>query len=130
MIVPALIGFGLLAALSGQTAAVLIAGTGVVAILFFALFYLSARLLQFLFLIVDQDAGIIESLQRSWALTRGKAGTVMVVYLAQFAVFLGGIVAFCFGAILAWPLGSLLRAVMYLALVGSTRKQEPIVYLE
>ena len=131
MVLPVLVGLGLVAAVRDQAAAFIIVGIAVGASLFFMLFYLSARLLQFLFLIIDRDAGFFDSLRSSWALTRGRAGMVMVVFLAQFTVMLAGILAFCVGAIFAWPLASLLRVVLYLGLAGSTAKrQPPVLFLE
>lgn len=77
----------------------------------------------YFYLIIDQNAGVIDSLQRSWSVCRGSLGTITLVFFVQFAIYLAGLIACLVGSIFAWPLGSLLIPVTYLALAetGSSR---------
>lgn len=83
-------------------------------------FYLSARLMQFYFVIVDRNAGVIESLQTSWLLTKNRVSTLILVYLLQTTINLAGLLACCVGLVFALPLSNLLLAVTYQALTGQT----------
>jgi uncharacterized membrane protein len=109
--------FGLLGRESAGGLAFLVIGIAMTTIL---AFYLSARLMVYFYLIVDRDAGAIESLQLSWDLTRNKAGTMFVVMILALAVYIAGILAFCVGIIFSLPLAFLMFTVTYLALVGNT----------
>ena len=55
--------------------------------------YLMIRLSLFYYLIIDRDAGVIDSLGQSWQLTRNQAGMLVVVYLLTFAITLAGLLA-------------------------------------
>jgi len=90
-------------------------GCGLAAVL---LLYLVARLMQFYYLVIDRDLGVMESIQRSWQLTTDRAATIMLVYLLQICVFMAGLIACCVGLIFAWPLCALINVVTYLALTG------------
>jgi hypothetical protein len=82
--------------------------------------YVGIRLLQFYFVVIDRNAGVIECLRTSWYLTRNQVPTLILVYLLQMAIVLAGLLAFCVGLIFAIPLASLLLAVTYQALTGQT----------
>jgi hypothetical protein len=86
------------------------------------LLYLSARLMQFYFLVIDRDAGVVDSIQRSWRYTRGHAGTIILVYLTEVAVFVAGLLACCVGWIFAIPFNNLLSVVVYLSLFGVEKR--------
>jgi hypothetical protein len=95
--------------------------------------YLTARLMQFYYLVIDRHAGILESIQWSWQLTRGRASTIILVYLLQICVALAGLLACCIGVIVAWPVSSMLVVVTYLALSELPKPVEqppPIVWAE
>jgi hypothetical protein len=68
------------------------------------------------YLIFDRGAGVWESVQGSWHLTRGQVATVILVYLAHLTVNFAGLLAFCVGLVFTLPLTSLLLAVTYQAL--------------
>ena len=80
--------------------------------------YGMARLMQYYFLIIDQDAGVVDSIQRAWELTRGRAGTIIVIFLLQIVITFAGVLALCVGLVFAVPLSNLLQVVTYVALIG------------
>jgi membrane-anchored glycerophosphoryl diester phosphodiesterase (GDPDase) len=92
----------------------------IVALFVSVAFYISTRLLQFYFVVIDRNAGVIESLRTSWSLTRNHVANLILVYLLQTAIILAGFLAFCVGLVFALPLSSLLLAVTYQALTGQT----------
>jgi hypothetical protein len=118
--------------LAGAIAAVLREQSGVVVAVMISavvgimvlMLYLIARLWQFYFLVMDRDAGVIESINLSWQMTRGHAGTIILVYLSQAVFVLVGALMFCVGLIVAVPFSSMLLAVTYLSLVGSPKGAE------
>ena len=123
MLVPVFLGFVVSLAASGlianQSAAgilIFLIGIAVATIL---AGYLTARLIMCFFLIVDRDAGAIESLLQAWELTRNKAGTMFLVLLLAFAVYMAGILALCVGLIFSLPLACLMITVAYVVLVGT-----------
>jgi hypothetical protein len=121
--VPVFMAGVIAAALRGQAAilfAALISG-GILWIGF--LIYMCTRLWQFYFLVMDQDAGVFESIQLSWEITRGRAGTIILVYLSQMVFIVAGILAVCVGLVIAIPFSNLLLVVAYLSLLG--RPQMP-----
>jgi hypothetical protein len=82
--------------------------------------YLSIRLFQFYFVVIDRNAGVIESLRTSWYLTKNQVPTLFLVYLLQASIILAGVLALCVGLFFAVPLASLLLAVTYHALAGQS----------
>jgi hypothetical protein len=74
---------------------------------------------QFPYLIIDRGADVLESLQGSWELTRGRVATVILVYMAQFTMNLAGLLAFYVGLFVTLPLTSLVSAVTYHLFVAS-----------
>jgi hypothetical protein len=95
-----------------------------IVVIFFLILYLAARLMQFSYLILDRGAGVIESIQLSWRLTRGRAGTIILVYCMHLILVIGGLLAFCVGVIFTVPLGSLMQVVTFLAMAGPLRPPE------
>ena len=95
----------------------------------FLVVYLSARLKTFYYLIIDRDAGVIESIGLAWEISRGRVGTIIVVYLLQFVVILAGVLAVCVGLVFAIPFANLLMVVTYVALLGKPKPQEPTPFL-
>jgi uncharacterized membrane protein len=83
-----------------------------------AFFAVTVRLGQFPFLIIDRGAGVFESLRMSMQLTRERAATVFLVYLAQFTINLAGLLVCYVGLFVSLPLTSLISAVTYNALCG------------
>jgi hypothetical protein len=68
--------------------------------------YLLARLGQFHYLIIDRGAGIGQALRESWQLTKGRATTVMAVYVLLAGINLVGLVAVFVGFLLTFALPS------------------------
>jgi hypothetical protein len=109
-------GFSLLGNQSAGGIVFLVIGIVLTAVL---ALYVSARLGMCFFLIVDRDAGAIDSLQQSWELTRNKAGTVILIIFLAVAVYMGGFLAFCVGVLFTLPLAFMMFTVTYLALAGT-----------
>jgi hypothetical protein len=80
--------------------------------------YVGARFSQFHFMIFDQHAGVIDSLRLSWEATRGRVGTMILVFMLSFALILGGLLACLVGFLVTGPFTSLMLAVTYLSLTG------------
>ena len=110
----------LLATIESEQLALLAVSLVVLVLSYVAFLVVSARLGQFPYVIVERSAGVLESHRFSWQLTRGRAATVFLVYLAQLALFLAGLLAFNVGLFLTLPMTGLLSAVTYLALCGRT----------
>ena len=107
-----------------------VGGSGLGAVL---LLYLSARLMQFYYLVIDRNVGVLESIQWSWQLTRDRVSTIILVYLVQICVFIAGLLACCVGLIFAMPLYGLISVVTYLALTEPARaadKTPPVAWEE
>ncbi len=80
--------------------------------------YVGARFSQFHFMILDQNAGVIDSLRLSWEATRGSVATLLLVFMLSFALILGGLLACLVGFLVTGPFTSLMLAVAYLSLTG------------
>jgi hypothetical protein len=92
--------------------------------------YVGARFSQFHFMILDQHAGVIDSLRDSWEATRGRVATLILVFMLSFALILGGLLACLVGFLVTGPFTSLMLAVAYLSLTGqpigqASHAQEP-----
>ena len=99
------------------------------------LVYLAMRISQFMYLIIDRDEGVVDSLRTSIELTRGHAGLIFVLYLLSMAINIGGLFACGIGLIFTLPFSMLLYSVAYLALTGQPvanplAKGEPLAELE
>lgn len=79
---------------------------------------LALMLSQFLCLIVDRDAGIIESMKLSAQITQGNKLTLFVLWIVSVGLILAGVLACCVGVFFTAPLVSLLWIVAYLAMTG------------
>lgn len=95
-------------------------------------FYLVARLAQSYYLVVDRGAGVLDSIRLSWRMTKGRAGTIILVYLVQLSLWLAGLLACCAGLIFTLPFGSLILVVTFLAMVSPVKPpgQVPLVRWE
>jgi hypothetical protein len=69
-------------------------------------------------MILDQNAGVIDSLRDSWEATRGRVATLILVFMLSFALILGGLLACLVGFLVTGPFTSLMLAVAYLSLTG------------
>ncbi len=72
----------------------------------------------FLHLIVDEQAGAMESLSKARAMTTGNLGTTFILGLIAYGVILVGEMACFVGVLFALPLVSLMFAVAYLKMSG------------
>ena len=66
--------------------------------------YLAIRLQFFTAFIVEEDAGIIESLKRSWEITRGQEMPLFLLMLAMIGIFILGLIVLGIGIFVAMPL--------------------------
>jgi hypothetical protein len=93
------------------------------------------RMSQFHYLIIDRDAGVLDSFRLSSQVTRDKAGVVFVIFLLTAAINLGGFLACFVGLFFTLPFTLLLLVVTYLALTGQATadpysKGKPMADLE
>lgn len=73
---------------------------------------------QFVFLIVDKDMGIMDSLTTSKDITTGNKLTIFALGFVSLGIVLLGLLALCIGVIVAGPFVSLIFAVAYLRMAG------------
>lgn len=66
--------------------------------------YLGLRLQFFICLIVEEDAGIIDSLKRSWEITDGHTMNLLFLFLAQIVIAIVGLILLIVGLFVAAPL--------------------------
>ena len=69
-------------------------------------------------LIVDRNAGILESLSLSKQITDGNKLTLLAIYVLLILVNLAGFLACCIGLVFTVPFSALMNVVIYLALTG------------
>jgi hypothetical protein len=114
-----LIWVPILLAAAGQAGPVMILVFAVgIATALIMMVYVGSRFSQFHYMILDQHAGVIDSLHLSWEATRGRVGTVILVFMLSFALILGGLLACLVGFLITGPFSSLMLAVAYLSLTG------------
>ncbi len=70
--------------------------------------YLCTRLGQYYFVVIDWNAGVLNSLQLSWQLTRNEVPTIFLVYMLWLTIYLTGSLLLVVGLLLALPLPGLL----------------------
>ncbi len=80
--------------------------------------YLYLRLQFFGQFIVDEDADIIGSLQKSWNLTKGHAMPLFLLSLVQLLILIVGAVLFLIGLVVAYPLCIMIQCHVYRLLGG------------
>lgn len=66
--------------------------------------YLVLRLQFFACFIVEEDAGIVDSIKRSWAITEGRVMFLFLLFLAQLAIAIVGFLLLVVGIFVATPL--------------------------
>jgi uncharacterized membrane protein len=76
------------------------------------------RLGLFIYVVIDQNAGVFSSLALAWQLCKGRMANLALVYLLVVTVNLAGFLMFCVGLIFTLPFCSLILAVTYRALTG------------
>jgi uncharacterized membrane protein len=75
--------------------------------------YLALRLQFFYAAIVEDNAGIIESLKRSWTMTKGHSLSLFILFLFMLLVYFIGCVALFVGIFIAAPLIMLIYGYTY-----------------
>lgn len=75
--------------------------------------YLSIRLQFFQAYIVDEDCGVIESLKRSWELTRGHAWSLFVLFLVMIFIAIIGLLLLVVGLFVAVPIINAMYLTVY-----------------
>lgn len=75
---------------------------------------------QFMFLIIDRNLGVIESLKTSMAITAGNKLSLFVVVLAVFGLSIVAMIPCCLGFIVLVPYTAVLYSVAYLSMTGQS----------
>jgi hypothetical protein len=120
-------GFATLLAGTSPAGLILMILCGIVAVI--AILVLWLRLSQFKYLIVNRDAGVVNSLLTSFEITKGYTGTVLAVWVLAAIIGFSGVIGCGVGLLFTAPIGSLMLIVLYLALAGQSelgRKDEPL----
>ncbi|MDO4703299.1 hypothetical protein [Tannerella sp.] len=82
--------------------------------------YLAIRLQFYYMAIIEENAGILDSLRRSWEITRGSTPKLFLLLLVQFGILLAGFVLFLIGIFMALPLCGLMSCCAFRRLTVST----------
>lgn len=80
--------------------------------------YIALRLIPGIALVLDQDAGPITAIQKSWQLTQGNVLNLFVITLVQMLAVLLGVVTFGIGLIWMLPFSIITYGVLYRKLVN------------
>ncbi|MDL2277054.1 glycerophosphoryl diester phosphodiesterase membrane domain-containing protein [Parabacteroides sp. OttesenSCG-928-G07] len=75
--------------------------------------YLAIRLQFFLAFIVDEDAGIIDSIKRSWEITKGAEVQLLLLALLMIGIMALGTILFVIGIFIAIPLVYMMHCYSY-----------------
>lgn len=75
--------------------------------------YMAIALMPSMFLVLDDDLSVTETLQKAWAMTQGYRGRIFIVGLAVLGLNLLGIVAFLIGVIFTGALSLIIGALLY-----------------
>ncbi|MDR1403768.1 MAG: glycerophosphoryl diester phosphodiesterase membrane domain-containing protein [Tannerellaceae bacterium] len=75
--------------------------------------YLSLRLQFFLPLIVEEDAGIMDSLKKSWSMTENQVLPLFLLALAATGIFIIGTILFLVGLFVAFPFIILMQCYVF-----------------
>jgi hypothetical protein len=94
----------------GQVALGVLVGIGIL--------YVVIRFSQFLFVMIDRNAGLIESLTLSARLTKGHALRIFLIWIVAGLINLCGFMACLVGLIYTMPLTMVMGAVTYVSLCG------------
>lgn len=89
--------------------------------------YLMIRLQFFTAAIVEEDAGIIESLKRSWEITKREAGKLFLLGLIYFLILLVGIILCIVGLFFAIPVTVAMSCCVYRKLNTMKIVQEEVI---
>jgi hypothetical protein len=86
--------------------------------------YVALRFSQFHFMILDQGAGVIDSLRFSWEATRRQAATLILIFALVFLINFGGLLVCLIGIVFTVPFTSLMLAIAYMSLTGQPLGQQ------
>jgi uncharacterized membrane protein len=75
--------------------------------------YLALRLQYYMALIVEEDAGVIESLKKSWEITEGHMGFLILLFLANIGIIFLGILLLFLGLFVAMPIVYMMYCASY-----------------
>lgn len=78
--------------------------------------YLTLRLQFYQAFIVEEDAGIVESLKLSWKITEDQVLPLLLLFLAMCGIILVGVILFGIGILFALPLTYMMYCVVFLRL--------------
>jgi hypothetical protein len=112
---------GILIAIVGQKtqAGTIVAALAAIAF-YVLLIILTLRMSQYTYLIIDRNAGALESLRVSNQITRGHVWQILGLFMLVSLINTAGIIACGVGAIFTVPYTMLLLVVAYLSLVGGS----------
>lgn len=82
--------------------------------------YLAIRLQFYYMAIVEEDAGILDSLRRSWEITRDSTPKLLLLMLLQIGIILAGFALLLIGIFVALPLCGLMSCYAFRRLTVST----------
>jgi uncharacterized membrane protein len=83
--------------------------------------YFAIRFYLFIYFIVDKKAGIIESLKRSWEITKGQAWNLFLFNLVLLAINLLGAICLLIGLLVTIPISELATAFVYRKLLSQSQ---------
>ncbi|HBK29588.1 MAG TPA: hypothetical protein DDZ04_07605 [Parabacteroides sp.] len=86
--------------------------------------YVGLRLQFYLMFIVEENAGCIESLKKSWAITRGKFGILFLLAVTEILIILIGACLLGIGIFVALPLVAMMGCYTYRLLNDPLRSGE------
>ena len=66
--------------------------------------YLSIRLQYYIAFIVEEDAKVMDSLKRSWKITKGHTGSLLLLFFTNIGLMIVGILSFLIGLFVAIPI--------------------------
>ena len=93
---------------AAQATAYFVQNMGIILLVLFILvlpsIYMSMRLQYYTALIIEEDAGAIESLKKSWEITKGHTGFLIRILLVNVGLIIAGTCLFLIGIFIAIPL--------------------------
>ena len=108
----------LLALQGGEEAVIIFTAIGLGLLCWIPALIVSLMYSQFYYLIIEQDAGILESMSLSRQITAGNKLTLFAVWVLVGLLNMVGVLACCVGLLATAPFGALINVVVYLAMTG------------
>jgi len=122
-LIPGIIAIGLFAANGVDAESIGIAeGVLIALVLGVPAIYVMVRFYFFGYFIIDQEAGPIESLKRSFQLTTGHTGQLTILFFLFLFIALAGILSLLIGIIIAYPITTLGTAYVFRKLLEAEDK--------